>query len=192
MIDRGANINCRDRWGGTPLSDAQRGGHTAIAAYLLGLGALATSDPGPSEGERMCRAAARGELEEIRQLVASSASVNAADYDRRSALHLAAAEGHDATVRYLVAERADVRARDRWGSDPLGDAVRGGHSLVQAILVEAGAQLEVVASLSLRPLLPLPLFLSLSLSPSLSLSLLLSPFHSLTTPLTHKYEHILT
>ena len=151
MVDCGANINCQDRWGGTPLGDAQHGGHTAIAAFLQSLGALSTaSDKGPTEGERMCRAAARGELDEIRRLVASSASVNAADYDRRSALHLAAAEGHAEAVRYLVAERADVQARDRWGSDPLSDAVHGGHTLVQAILVEAGAKLDDDGSIDPR------------------------------------------
>ena len=139
MVESKANINCLDRWGGTPLSDAQHGNHFATAALLQGLGADPSSDDSSREGERMCKAAAKGRIEEIRRLVAGGASVNAADYDGRSALHLAAAEGHDAVVEYLVGERADVRVRDRWGADPLQDAVRGGHRAAQEILLQAGA-----------------------------------------------------
>jgi ankyrin repeat protein len=139
MIENTANINCMDRWGGTPLSDAIHGGHSAIAALLQNLGAVSGPEQGPSEGERMCMAAAKGRLEEIRRLVDGGASVNAADYDGRSALHLAAAEGHDAVVEYLVEQRANVQARDRWGADPFQDAVRSGHQTAQKILLLAGA-----------------------------------------------------
>jgi hypothetical protein len=34
------NISPLDRWGGTPLQDALRGGHQEIAAFLQGEGAV--------------------------------------------------------------------------------------------------------------------------------------------------------
>ena len=46
-----------------------------------------------SDGEKMCKAAATGDMKCLRKLVARGADVNANDYDKRSALHLAAAEG---------------------------------------------------------------------------------------------------
>jgi ankyrin repeat protein len=162
MLDCKADIHCTDRWGGTPLSDAKRHGHAKIEQLLLRYGAVDTAaaavpavpaaayasasastsasaaEHGPSEGERMCMAAAKGRLEEIKRLVAGGASVNAADYDRRSALHLAAAEGHDAVVAYLITSGAAVNARDRWGTMPLSDAVRGGHAAAQETLRRAG------------------------------------------------------
>ena len=61
-------------------------------AYLLTHSALCLLMP----------AAAKGDLNMIRNLVAKGASVDACDYDRRSALHLAAAEGHEKVVDYLI------------------------------------------------------------------------------------------
>jgi integrin-linked kinase len=40
-------------------------------------------------------------------------SVNATDYDKRTALHLAASEGHVLVVEGLLAWHADVNAVDR-------------------------------------------------------------------------------
>ncbi|MCO5564302.1 hypothetical protein L7F22_017962 [Adiantum nelumboides] len=42
--------------------------------------------------------------------------VNFADFDGRTALHIAACEGHLDLIRLLILKRADVNARDRWGS----------------------------------------------------------------------------
>ena len=145
LIASGAAVNAKDRWGTMPLSDAVRGGHAAVQETIRRAGGVTGhddhSDHASKFGEKMCHAAARGDLAEIKALVARGGSVNAADYDGRSALHLASAEGHDAVVEYLVDEKADVLARDRWGADPLKDAVRSGHRTVQAILLEAGAAL---------------------------------------------------
>jgi ankyrin repeat protein len=47
-----------------------------------------------TDGEKMCKAAAAGDLKALQHLVRKGTTVNAQDYDRRSALHLAAVEGH--------------------------------------------------------------------------------------------------
>ena len=39
LIDKGARVNAPDRWRGTPLRDAEDGGHTAVVEYLRGKGA---------------------------------------------------------------------------------------------------------------------------------------------------------
>eukprot|EP00961_Rhodomonas_salina_P206753 2791095-Rhodomonas_salina.3 len=66
----------------------------------------------------MCNAASKGDLQHIKFLVSMGASVNAADYDRRSALHLASAEGHHEVVEFLVQCGADVHCKDRSVSGP--------------------------------------------------------------------------
>ena len=93
-----------------------------------------------SPGERMCKAAAIGDLRSLRTLVVDKgASVNARNCDGRGALHLAAAEGHQDVVEFLLTCRVDVNAQDRWGGTPLQDATRGGHKRVARLLQRAGA-----------------------------------------------------
>ena len=53
--------------------------------------------------------------------------LNEADYDGRTAMHLAAAEGHEKTVRFLLSRGARADCQDRWGGTPLDDAKREGH-----------------------------------------------------------------
>ena len=45
--------------------------------------------------------------------------VNAGDYDKRTALHLAAGEGHAGVVQLLCERGANVNIEDRWGGRPL-------------------------------------------------------------------------
>ena len=62
-----------------------------------------------------------------------------ADYDKRTALHIAAAEGHKHIVEEFLT-RKDVVAgfKDRWDGTPLEDAKRHGHDHVVKILERAG------------------------------------------------------
>merc|ERR1719361_2416574 len=74
-------------------------------------------------------AASEGDVDELVKLYASGADLFAADYDLRTALHLAASEGHAEAVRYLLlnAPVAAIDAKDRWGATPRDDAVREKH-----------------------------------------------------------------
>ena len=103
LLANHAVVDARDRWGGTPLQDAVRGGHLRVQELLRGAGAAIDLDGSDhAQGERLCKCAAKGDLASIRKLVSAHASVDACDYDRRSALHLAAAEGHVDVVAYLI------------------------------------------------------------------------------------------
>ncbi|MFF4159268.1 glutaminase A [Streptomyces sp. NPDC001678] len=85
----------------------------------------------------LCFAASRGDVNEIRRLAACNVPLGAADYDGRTALHLAAAEGHRDTVEYLLSKGVDPRPVDRWGGTPLDDAERSGHRELARLLAEA-------------------------------------------------------
>lgn len=132
-------LNPRDRWGGTPLDDAYAHGHQRIIDVLeqaggvrgnhrpCVLGQVRSAATTPTEGTKtdaLIWAASQGNLSAIRRLVASGVSLDSADYDRRTPLHLAAAEGHIDVVQYFIAQGVDLNAQDRWGNTPLADALR--------------------------------------------------------------------
>lgn len=85
----------------------------------------------------LCWAASEGDLAGIQRLVASGVNLDAADYDGRTALHLAASEGRREVVAYFVSQGVELAPCDRWGNTPLDDAKRGQHSDVVAALERA-------------------------------------------------------
>ena len=145
-----------NRWGNTPLRDASAKGSARTSSQLsvieiltragANFGGGKDSSEEQNVAHKMCHAAAKGDVAAIRGLVEVKASVNACDYDSRSALHLASSEGHVAVVEFLLANHAVVDARDRWGGTPLQDAVRGGHLRVQELLRGAGAAIDLDGS----------------------------------------------
>ncbi len=91
----------------------------------------------------LCSAASLGDLKGLRRMYDGGADPTAADYDGRTALHLAAAEGHAEVVSFLIARGATVNAKDRWGATPLYDAVQNGHEDAADRLLEGGAEVSV-------------------------------------------------
>ncbi|KAJ1456568.1 kinase-like domain-containing protein [Pelagophyceae sp. CCMP2097] len=144
LLDRGANPDLADRWGGTALQDAIREQRYAVARNLLARGASGedrhtgararVSFDGTAAAAKLCDAACAGDVERLRCMCDAGADVNAGDYDRRTALHLAACEGHTKCTEFLVARGADSTLRDRWGNTALADAMREKHLEVASVL----------------------------------------------------------
>lgn len=142
LLDHHVSPNVPDRWGGLPLDDAELAGHHEAAELLRAKGALrgkayhesADGPTGPTDEHalhgdadavvELLWAANDGQITGLQRLVASGVPVHAADYDRRTALHLAAAEGQLEAVRYLIAHGHPQNVRDRWDATPLDEARR--------------------------------------------------------------------
>lgn len=76
---------------------------------------------------RMLSAASMGDLMSIKAMQAAGCSLECADYDMRTAGHLAAATGHLEVLRYFASQGVDLEKQDRWGGTPLDDAEYEGH-----------------------------------------------------------------
>ncbi|MEN0004103.1 MAG: glutaminase A [Bacteroidota bacterium] len=89
---------------------------------------------------QLISAASSGDLDTIKRMQAEGINLSAADYDGRTALHLAAAENQLDVVSYLIYQGVDLQPKDRWGGTPLDDAKRGAHR--EMIRLLEGALME--------------------------------------------------
>ena len=66
--------------------------------------------------------------------------VNAADYDKRTPLHVAATHDCVAVAKILLAEGAALNATDRWGNSPRSEAENAGYKEMVRLLKDYGAE----------------------------------------------------
>ena len=143
LLQEGADVQVTDRWGHEPLHDAIVAKHEAVADLLAENGAELHYD---NPAGMLCSAAASGDVDQLNRMVAYGISPNAADYDGRTALHLASSEGNMKVVEMLIFNphtKADVNVQDRWKNTPLDDAVSRGHELICMLLYEAGGRMNL-------------------------------------------------
>ena len=137
LLNARADIEAKDRFGGTPLDDAVRHDKVEVQALLREHGARLR---GEGSAVKICEAAAKGDLNTLTVLVENGVDTALGDYDGRTALHLAASEGQVSVLHYLLDQDPplDVNCVDRVGGTPLEDAVRHGHSVAAMMLEDAG------------------------------------------------------
>ena len=153
LLENEISANLHDRWGGTPLDDAELGNHSNVIELLKQHGA----EPGSSQHDdsesmateeaaqygdtdavvELLWAAAENDIDNLRRCLAKGIPVSAADYDGRTALHLAASDGQVDAVKYLLAHDHPIHVRDRWNATPLDDARRENREDVVELLAAA-------------------------------------------------------
>lgn len=80
-------------------------------------------------------AAAKGDMSALRRYYMSGMDMALADYDHRTALHLAATEGHLDVIEFLLETcQLNHDIRDRWGRRPIDDAIYCGHKPIADFL----------------------------------------------------------
>lgn len=132
-------VNPLDRWQNTPLTDAVRSRHEAVANVLYDAGGHMNLSKGEA-GRDLCRAAADGGLVMVEFLLKIGTPVTSSDADGRTPLHFAAAAGHRVICERLMAANADVNAMDRFGATPIADALQFKHFELAQLLRSASAK----------------------------------------------------
>lgn len=121
LIQKGANVNAHDRFGGTPRDDAIRNGHDNITKILLENGA---TQPAEAFELDLITSCSKGDAARVRRLLKNQINPNCCDYDGRSPLHLAVASKNLDIVEILLQFNANPLVKDRFGGTPLSDAAR--------------------------------------------------------------------
>ncbi|MYC91492.1 MAG: hypothetical protein F4X15_08490 [Gemmatimonadetes bacterium] len=116
-------------------------GLVAVASLVATIGAVV-----PTEAP-VADAAERGDLEAVRALLRQGADVNTAQSDGMTALHWAASNNDIAIAKALLYAGATYRATTRIGGyTPLHLASRGGHAEVARLILEDGADPDILTS----------------------------------------------
>jgi ankyrin repeat protein len=136
LLDHGASVDARDRFGARPLSHAARFGHLQMVDLLLARGA-------PIDARNLAGATAlyyaaeSGHMSIVQRLIERGADVRLAGRSGISPVAAAAYAGDDAIVEALLARGADARAPDQTGKPPI-------------VYAAAGAKLDIVKRLLAR------------------------------------------
>lgn len=136
LLDHGASLDARDRFGARPLSHAARFGHLEMVDLLLARGA-------PINARNLAGATALyfavdGKHAPVaRRLIERGADVNLPGRSGVTPVAAAAYRGDDAVVEELLAHGADDRAPDETGKLPI-------------VYAAAGARVDIVTRLLAR------------------------------------------
>jgi uncharacterized protein len=124
LLDHGASVDARDRFGARPLSHAARFGHLAMVDLLLGHGAPLNARN--LSGATALFVAVEGDHTAVAQrLIERGADVNLAGRSGVTPVAAAAYRGNDTLVSDLLTHGADDRAPDQTGKPPIVYAVAG-------------------------------------------------------------------
>ena len=118
-----ANVNLVDVNGGSALYEAAKHGHDSTMDILIRNNAKLCMTESFA-ASTLCQLVFEGDATTLRRLLLAKINVNAADYDRRTAAHIAAAEGNLVAIKLLVEFGCDLNAKDRWNNAIDDEAAR--------------------------------------------------------------------
>jgi ankyrin repeat protein len=133
-IQCGADIECRDHYGRTPLYHALTRGHLSLAELLVRQGANVNTQFGKRRQTLLHWAAEQGAYGVASFLLQHQADVNSRRIDGITPLHLAARKGHTYLVNLLLRNGADFDARATGDRIPRDLAIKAGHQDLARIL----------------------------------------------------------
>ena len=123
LLEYHCDPNLKDVHGTTALMEATKNNHEEVCDVLLSHDAdLALSES--EAASTLCQAVFDGDTMMLRRLLKAKILVNAGDYDKRTAAHIAAAESNHLALQVLVENGVDLSLKDRWGNTAADEAKR--------------------------------------------------------------------
>lgn len=144
LVDAGADVNVKNKYGATPIYMASENGQTEIVKLLLAANAdVNTAEPILGTTPLMA-ACMDGFTEVVKLLLTANPEMNIVDNTNGwTALTVASIEGNPEVVKLLLAANADVNiAGKRKGMTPLIAASMRGYTEIVKLLLAAGANIN--------------------------------------------------
>ncbi len=156
LIARGADINATDKWGNPPLAWAPR--NSEIEKILRKGGGKTAQELKRLKQRPIDKllsatvSAKNGDIEALKQHLASGADVNAKADDGGTPLFWAAGYGHKEIVELLIDNAANVNGMSTIGGVPLHAAAVYGHKEIIELLIANGADVNAKGDDGTTPL----------------------------------------
>jgi ankyrin repeat protein len=142
LLERGAEVNAKTRYGATPLSYAADRGHTEIVQLLIERGADVNAKDTFYGATPIVWASSRNHAKIVRMLLEKGAQ------SKELALSIAVSEGHLDVARAVL--ELGGMTPEALGKH-LAAATRNKHEEVAALLRQSGARLPVINEFKLEP-----------------------------------------
>jgi len=152
LLNRGADVNTRDRNFNSALMLAADNGHENIVRLLLARDADVNAR-NEFDHSALILTAENGNETIVRLLIESGAGINSRTIDGHTALIIAAHNGHENVVRLLLDKGAEIDARNNIGSTALSVTATSGHESIARLLLDRGANVNNRSTLGNTPLM---------------------------------------
>lgn len=130
LLEYNANPNIMDMHGSTALYEAVTNGHDDIIDLLIQHGAELCMSEGIA-ATTLCKTVFDGNIVTLRRLLRAKIYIDAADYDKRTAAHIASAEGNVGVLKVLYEHGADLTLADRWGRTVYDEAKQASGNVME-------------------------------------------------------------
>ncbi|MFN0021249.1 MAG: ankyrin repeat domain-containing protein [Pirellulaceae bacterium] len=148
LVAAGAELNCPNVHGRTPVSTAIHGERIAVAVFLLERGAKVES----SDVEALTSACRQGELEIVRQILAQGVKIGDCQDFGTDTMQAACESGNKQLVKFLLERGGNPTAQGKHDPPPAVQTARmplrlemehHDHAAILKLLRDAGAKLDV-------------------------------------------------